>query len=298
MKIDDHPIHAAAGLFPHMAPGEFELLKADIRENGLEFPIVLWRGEVIDGRHRYRACKQLGIEANFVEFPGEEEEIGPFVVSCNLHRRHLTASQSAMIAAKLAARKPGDNRPSAMPSQADAAKALGVGERSVRRAARVLNSGTSELAEAVKQGDVTLADAEQVAELSPASQREAIGKVATGHATKVAKAAKEAAPDSGSAEDEWLANLQRPFKEAGNALNKILREFGEIAGDATRGGHILWTRLHVDLENSKSTIASAMPYKICPACNAKKSDKCETCKRTGYLTKVLAKALSAEEAAA
>jgi hypothetical protein len=48
---------------PPLSATEFELLKADIAERGVLVPIdVDEQGRVINGRHRLRACRELGIE--------------------------------------------------------------------------------------------------------------------------------------------------------------------------------------------------------------------------------------------
>ena len=57
---------------------------------------------MIDGRHRARVCSDLGVEPTVREYEGEESSLVAFVVSLNLHRRHLDESQRAMVAAKLA----------------------------------------------------------------------------------------------------------------------------------------------------------------------------------------------------
>ncbi|MFZ5833268.1 MAG: DNA methyltransferase [Planctomycetota bacterium] len=91
------PIHPAADLFPPMTAEEYAALKADIAANGQREPIALLGGKIVDGRHRYRACTELGIEPRVVHLP-DDEDIVSYVTSANLHRRHLTASQRAAVA--------------------------------------------------------------------------------------------------------------------------------------------------------------------------------------------------------
>ncbi len=90
--------HEAAELFPLLGSDELSELAADVRQQGLLNPIVLHEGKVLDGRNRLQACHDAGVEPRFEEWvdPG----CGPteWVVSQNLHRRHLTASQQAVIA--------------------------------------------------------------------------------------------------------------------------------------------------------------------------------------------------------
>src|SRR5205807_5405213 len=69
----------------------------DIKANGLHQPIWTYQDKIIDGRNRYKACLEAGIEPQFREWNGEGSLIA-FVVSLNLNRRHLTSSQKAMVA--------------------------------------------------------------------------------------------------------------------------------------------------------------------------------------------------------
>ena len=60
--------HPAAELFPLMTEEELIELANDIRENGLQEPIVLLDGLIIDGRNRWLACEQIGIDHVDVKF--------------------------------------------------------------------------------------------------------------------------------------------------------------------------------------------------------------------------------------
>ena len=89
-------IHEVANIFPEMDNASFAALKADIKANGLLEPIWIHDGKIIDGRHRYRACCELGIQPQFKQWDGSGSLV-QFVVSLNLHRRHLTSSQLAFV---------------------------------------------------------------------------------------------------------------------------------------------------------------------------------------------------------
>jgi len=91
-------IHPAALLFPAMTAEEYAALRDDIREHGLLHPIVMHDEQILDGRHRYRACVELGIEPETTYYLGECGSPISFVLSENAKRRHLDKSQLAAIA--------------------------------------------------------------------------------------------------------------------------------------------------------------------------------------------------------
>ena len=166
--------HDVANIFPLMTGADFEALKADIAEHGLREPIWLHPdGRIIDGRNRHRACIEAGIAPEFRTWDGNGL-IVPFVVSLNLHRRHLTESQRAMIAARLANMaegRPTENRSIDLVSQSEAADMLNVSVPSTKRARAVQANGAPELVEAVERGDVAVSAAAQVATLPQEWQR-------------------------------------------------------------------------------------------------------------------------------
>lgn len=89
-------LHPACKIFPPLGEAELAELANDIAANGLRNPIVLLKGKVLDGRNRLAACKIAKVKPKFIDFKGQDP-IG-WVVSQNLVRRHLTASQKAVVA--------------------------------------------------------------------------------------------------------------------------------------------------------------------------------------------------------
>lgn len=92
-----YQLHPLCTLFPRMVGAEFEALKQDILNNGLHQPIVLHEGMVLDGGNRYKACLELGVEPLTEEYEGDD--IVSYVLSANLHRRHMSPGQQAAIVA-------------------------------------------------------------------------------------------------------------------------------------------------------------------------------------------------------
>lgn len=92
--------HKIANIFPMMDGDNYLNLKNDIKTNGLREPILIYEGKIIDGRNRYKACMELGIEPE-LKYYEKNGSLTNFVVSMNLHRRHLTSSQRAAIAVRI-----------------------------------------------------------------------------------------------------------------------------------------------------------------------------------------------------
>lgn len=168
----DIEIHDAAYLFPEMQDQEFAELKQDIGRNGLQMPILLYRGKVVDGRHRLRACTELGIVPRFEEMlAANDAAVNQAVVSINLHRRHLTESQRALVAARLTNSTIGTNQHTAgAVSQQKVAEELGISVDSVLRGKKVLKNGVPELVEAVAAGKINISSAAKLAALAKEDQ--------------------------------------------------------------------------------------------------------------------------------
>ncbi len=75
-------VHPAAEILPPMREADFQRLKDDIELHGLQEPIWLYQGRILDGRNRYRACVEWGIEPATREYEGDDPE--DFVLSVNL----------------------------------------------------------------------------------------------------------------------------------------------------------------------------------------------------------------------
>jgi ParB-like chromosome segregation protein Spo0J len=97
-NVTDYEIHGWAKLFPKMANDEYNNLADDIASNGLYDAIMIYQNKIVDGTHRYQACKKAGIEPKVTEWTGTEEELLKYIFSKNFNRRHLDASQKAMVA--------------------------------------------------------------------------------------------------------------------------------------------------------------------------------------------------------
>jgi hypothetical protein len=104
--------HPLADLFPLIDGAEFDELVADVRAHGVREAVVLL-DLILDGRNRYRAAHAAGVNCPTGIYDGDDP-VG-FVVSLNLRRRHLSESQRAMVAAKLATLRSGNARNLGLP---------------------------------------------------------------------------------------------------------------------------------------------------------------------------------------
>lgn len=167
MTNHKYKVHPVASLFPMMESASFAALKADIQEHGQREDITLWKGLLIDGRNRLKACLELGIEPQICEMDPEFDPV-PVIISLNLHRRHLDPSQRAMVAAALANLKRGQVgngrkvEGQNCPSTDQASELLSVSPRLTKSAKVVLAGGSKELQNAVKSGEVSVSKAEKL----------------------------------------------------------------------------------------------------------------------------------------
>lgn len=187
--MEPHPL---AERIPPMSTDEYVSLRESVRENGLLHAIITYEGKVLDGRNRLRACEETDTEPHFRPYEGDSP--ATFVLSTNVHRRHLSVSQRAMVAADFlpeyedeASRRkahgltspghpnaPGKDAPSVRSRRAreDAAEVMKVSPRSVQTAKRVKEKDP-ELADQVVTGAITLGAADrQIREREPERQAE------------------------------------------------------------------------------------------------------------------------------
>ncbi|MCH8999528.1 MAG: hypothetical protein IID48_14875 [Proteobacteria bacterium] len=178
--------HPAATLFPLLEGSDFEALVTDIREHGLREAMWLdLDGRVLDGRNRLRACEAADVEPRFRRYEGDDP-LG-FVLSLNLHRRHLNESQRAMVAARVATLGRGQrqDRVDGSIDLSTAGEFLNVSGGSIKRARVVQEHGGPELVQAVDQALVTVSDAAAVAKESHTTQRASVGAVQRGEANNL-----------------------------------------------------------------------------------------------------------------
>jgi hypothetical protein len=188
-KLEFHPL---AGIFPLLDDAESQSLRADIAANGLRNPIVLYQGKILDGRNRYRECRnaQIEITDSMIETYEGDDPLG-FVVSLNVMRRHLTVGQRAMAADLIANMVVGGKEANSAVlhncqpvSREQAAEKLHVSERTVasahavREAARLKK--TPVLVALVNSGRAPVSLAEELSKEDARTIRQVAARVNAG----------------------------------------------------------------------------------------------------------------------
>ena len=159
-EVMNYELHPLCTLFPRLSGAEFDALREDIKTNGLRAPIVLHEGMILDGGNRYRACLEAGIDPEFITFDGGN--LVAFVLSANLHRRHMSAGQQAAIVASAQdwAKAQGSGRPESgqdcpLSTTKERAAASGAHINTQKMADKVAKADP-DLAKKVAHGEVSL----------------------------------------------------------------------------------------------------------------------------------------------
>jgi len=184
-NVDFHP---ACKLFPKLNDSDLQELAEDIKANGLQNPIVLLDGEILDGRNRFAACKLAGVDPQFKNWDGEGSPV-EWIISQNLKRRHLTPSQKAVVAFELlpllekeakqrqrlskGRGKKGAQECATFSSSGKSSEAAGRIARSSPRNVEMVkevHSKAPELIEKIRSGDLNVQEGSRLAKL-PAGKR-------------------------------------------------------------------------------------------------------------------------------
>lgn len=83
-------------LLPSLSQDEYNALKLDIKERGVQVPVEFDEaGNILDGHHRLMACQELGIKdyPSIVRVGMSEDAKREHILMLNLARRHLTLEQ-------------------------------------------------------------------------------------------------------------------------------------------------------------------------------------------------------------
>lgn len=240
-----------------MSPDEYQALTDSIIEIGVQNPITLYEGMVIDGWHRYTAATESGLPCPSVKLG----DVNPrdFVMAQNKVRRHITQAQLAMAAVAVYQWMPrgGDRRSDEskgtqcpLKSTADLAGISGAGERTIKQAKAVQAKAAPEVIDAVRRGEVGLPKAAAIAKLPAAEQAAALHKPAPKPEPRPAPLVEptpEAPPEHTplDAANEQISDLQADLAVA---------RMGDVSDDEKQQAAELMAELRAEIKTLTATL--------------------------------------------
>lgn len=287
-------IHPVCALFPEMTPEEYETLKESISKNGVREPVVVHKGFLVDGKHRLKACQELGIKCPSQEWDGKGSLVD-WAMDKNLRRRHLSASERSMLAAdslpmyqkeaearekagKGADGSGGRGRKTLAPEGArvsddgkaasHAAKAARVSVRSVERAAAVAKADP-EKAEQVRSGEKTVSQAYKEVKQAEAESKAVEVKDAVGNVVA----------------DQKLQEIftSEAHKELLSAIQKVKSAAKKLC-EMPVGTRLNSQDIEFKLKEIWSIVKYSRPYALCGYCRGKMD--CRACNRENWITEL------------
>jgi hypothetical protein len=215
--------HQLSAAFPDMPDEDFQDLLESIKAHGQREPITTYENKILDGWHRFRACSELDINPTYHEFDGKDPV--SYVMDLNLHRRHLSPAQKAMAVVTCSTwfskgiyARGNQDPPMGGSTSKEMAKRAGVGQRSVERAKKVVQSGDKEVIEKVKKGAMSL--------------REAIKVVDKEEPENVPPAPVKPVLKSAVAQEKYDA-LKVAYEELNEQYQEILDNYQELAKEVS-----------------------------------------------------------------
>jgi len=264
-------------------------------------PIVLFEGKILDGRNRWNSvarhnlCKQPKIVPSFAEFVGVYDEAINYVISKNLHRRHMDATTKVLsIRALLGLWSRRRGRPaqepdkkmghvgpfSGLPAQEPDKKMGHVGPFSG------LTGSVSEVASIATVGERSVKRADSVARIIGPKRVQAIieGKTTPYKALKDAE--RERADKGAPTPRDELPRADEP--EGAAIGRQLLRDLQRLRRDVAAFCAGQWGReVHVqtvttDLDNAIRAIKFGIPYAKCPL---QPDEGCTLCAGSGWVSR-------------
>lgn len=309
-------------LLPVLSDEEFAGLKEDIEEHGCREPIVVWTNHavVLDGRHRLRACLELGVDAEVVEyhFP-TKEDAQEWMWRNQIQKRNLNPVQKAEILGRLqkrsekqeqiiltqsASKTPGRPKSARKSAAEKVAKDTKISKDSVLRSRELLDAMEAieavngKFAHDIREGTIKLPKKDIIA-LAKGDIPTAIKNVRNGKAWNF-----KGKPSGGGTFDpgEWEEpsvvrdSIDRPVPKhlkgqydataslmsEGNRVDPIKRAIAKLA-EEPGGAFLPLSEINELLKKAKGLIQQSRYYTECPKCKGKVSDDCSRCDGFGFI---------------
>lgn len=158
-----HPI--AVPLTLPLNPEQEDALKLSIRTHGVIHPVMLLDGQILDGWARYIAARACGCELPTTEYKGSQEPsaLVAYLLAVNIHRKHYTKLQRALLAARLLDSKRGVVKGGPQEFKVnDAASLFSVSPSYINLCHRALLSKNTALIHDIELGNATLDQIKEV----------------------------------------------------------------------------------------------------------------------------------------
>lgn len=315
-------VHPVAALFPLMAdadPDAFAGMVADIKENGQTDPIIVKGSEIVDGRNRLAACAEAGVDPAFAQWSAPKGvTVEKWIVSRNLHRRHMSTSARAMLIPDLV-------KAGAFPNLESGAEAMGVSTQTAYHAETIHEKGSAALKAAVLAEDVKVSAGAEVAGALPKSEQTALvkkgGDAVPAKARKIREKKASAPKGDKTAQMRALREAQReeavipqPIRAAWKFLSDAAPEMKSemtsirrrvkaaveklIAMSSERPvapGTVLLSLKNLDkhLDAAEYDLARLIPSVVCEKCAG---EGCGKCGKVGWLSAVDVKRIGVADA--
>lgn len=230
-------------------------IASDMLKNGYrpDRPIVLYEGQILDGRHRYEAAIKADVEPDFVEFEGTFDAAVNYVTSENVARRHLSNAEKEFFyiqrANVLGVLSKGSNQHTqkcgtSAPSQGEHAKDMGVHVNTITNwedtrkeimsdpvlAEKVSTpEGFKEAKQEIKKRKATKEEAEKIAKLKSLGER---SEAEAGNVERKLDKYREQGIDVDAVKSEKEKdNAKEAYREKYEPLKEMAREIAQILID-------------------------------------------------------------------
>jgi hypothetical protein len=192
-------LHPITGDYADFTEAEQKELRESLRKHGLVVPIVVWRKQIVDGRHRARLCQELGIELRTNDISKQCSTEAEMIARVRAFNEHRRANTKPLRAAEKQARIDAALKASPERSNRQIAEGLGVDHKTVGAAREELKA-TGEIPQLDKH----------------------VGKDGKSRKPKPARSNKKRKPPPGIEEPSDVAQPELPFKPAPEPVSQPL----------------------------------------------------------------------------
>jgi hypothetical protein len=133
-------LHPITGDYDDLTGDELTTLRESLRAHGLVVPVVVWRNQIVDGRHRAKLCQELGIELRTNDISKQCSTEAEMIARVRAFNEHRRANTKPLKAAEKQARIDAALKASPERSNRQIAEGLGVDHKTVGAAREELKA--------------------------------------------------------------------------------------------------------------------------------------------------------------